>query len=89
MVPLARETQTMTAKTKAVRAVQGVGQSDHAPGTLWGETLPIAPSTSDDFEVRVDAAWRHLRAAYFAAEEHGRLREVLASRIAAESVAGA
>ncbi len=89
MVPLVRETQTMTAKTKAVRAVQGVGQSDHAPGTLWGETLPTAPSTGDDFEVRVEAGWRHLKTAYFAAEEHDRLREVLAARIAAESVAGA
>jgi hypothetical protein len=70
------------------RATPAAARPD-APSTLWGETLPIARGTGDDFEARVDAAWRHLKAAYFAADEHDRLREVLAARIAAESVAGA
>jgi hypothetical protein len=56
----------------------------HTPGMLWGQTLPVAPSTSDDFEARVEAAWRHLKAGYFAAEEHERLREVLGVVIAKE-----
>jgi hypothetical protein len=75
----------MTAKTKAAHAFQGVGQYHHTPGMLWGQTLPVAPSTSDDFEARVEAAWRHLKAGYFAAEEHERLREVLAELITKEA----
>ncbi len=59
-----------------------------AAAAIWGATLPIpaGPGFGDDFEVRVEAAWRHLKTAYFAAEEHDRLREVLAARIEVESV---
>lgn len=73
----------MATKTKAA------APSPAAASALWGATLPIpaGPGTGDDFEPRVEAAWRHLKAVYFAGEEHGRLRDVLAARIEAESVA--
>lgn len=53
---------------------------------LWGAVLPIAAGhgAGDDFEARVEAAWRHLKAAYFAVEELDRLRRVLGAVIADE-----
>jgi hypothetical protein len=72
-------------RTGRDRATPAAARPD-APGTFWGETLPVAPSSGTDFETRVDAAWRHLKAAYFAVYEHDRLREVLASRIEVESM---
>jgi len=73
------------------RAQASKTPSPAAASALWGATLPIpaGPGSGDHFEARVEAAWRHLKAAYFGAEEHGRLRGVLAARIEAESIASA
>lgn len=59
-------------------------------GAIWGHELParMPGPSSDDFEARVRRAWEHFKAAYFAAEEHDRLREVLAARIEGELVPG-
>lgn len=56
-------------------------------GAIWGSVLPIptGPGVSDDFEARVRRTWEHLKAAYFAVEEHDRLREELSRLIAKES----
>ena len=58
------------------------------PDEMWGRVLlgPIgsATVTTEDFEARVERAWEHIKAAYFAVEEHERLREVLAARIEQE-----
>jgi hypothetical protein len=60
-----------------------------AVDALWGSVLliPVGPGAGDDFEARVQRAWSYIKAAHFAAEEHGRLREVLGVVIADE-VAG-
>lgn len=70
---------TRQAETKAT------APSPATAAAIWGATLPIpaGPGSGDDFESRVDAAWRHLKAAYFAADEHDRLREVLAEIVRA------
>ena len=71
---------TRQAETKAATP------SQTAAAALWGSVLPIpaGPRSGDEFQVRVEAAWRHLKAAYFAAEEHRRLREVLGAVIKGE-----
>jgi hypothetical protein len=54
---------------------------------VWGRVLPDAtgPESAETFEVRVERAWVHLKGAFFSADEHERLRNVLASLIATES----
>ena len=44
-----------------------------AAAAIWGTvlTIPAGPGPGDDFEAPVRRAWEHLKAGYFAAEEHG------------------
>ncbi len=44
-----------------------------AATTVWGTVLPV-PAAADDFEVRVQRVWQHMRTAYFSVEERGRLQ---------------
>ncbi len=50
---------------------------------LFGLTLPAGP---ENFEARVEQAWAYMKGAYFAAEEHERLRMVLARLITADTL---
>ena len=45
------------------------------PEEMWGRPLPGAggAESPDDFQVRVQQAWAHMKGAYFAVEEHERL----------------
>jgi hypothetical protein len=56
------------------------------PGELFGRVLPVPRFIDADqpFDERVERAWSYIKAAHFAAEEHGRLREVLGAVIAGE-----
>ena len=50
---------------------------------FWGHTLtgPTATDQPENFEARVEQAWAYMKGAYFAAEEHWRLREVLVEKV--------
>jgi hypothetical protein len=77
-------------KSNTARGLPDISVGLLSPAEMFERALPGAFIIDADlpFEARVEAVWRHLKAAYFAAEEHERLRAVLAARIAAESVAG-
>ena len=55
---------------------------------FWGHMLsgPTWPAGPEDFEARVEHAWAYMQRAYFAAEEHERLRVVLARLITADTL---
>ncbi len=60
------------------------------PDKFWGQVLPGPTTTTtdqpEDFEARVEHAWAYMQRAYFAAEEHERLRMVLARLITADTL---
>ena len=58
------------------------------PDKFWGHMLsgPTLPAGPEDFEARVEHAWAYMQRAYFAAEEHERLRVVLARLITADTL---
>ena len=64
------------------------GEPTVANGWYWGRELPGRPTLpdSDAFEARVEQAWAYMKGAYFAAEEHERLRMVLARLITADTL---
>ena len=53
------------------------------PDKFWGQVLtgPTATDQPDSFEARVEQAWAYMKGAYFAAEEHWRLRDVLVEKV--------
>lgn len=57
-----------------------------AAAALWGSVLPIPAGggAGDDFEARVQRVWEHMKAGYFTADEHDRLRDELGKLIAKE-----
>ncbi len=58
-------------------------QNVFAPIQLWGHVLP-GPACSagwDSFDARVEQAWAYMKGAFFAVEEHERLRMVLGEKI--------
>ena len=60
------------------------------PDKFWGQVLPGPTTTTtdqpEDFEARVEHAWAYMQRAYFAVEEHERLRMVLARLITADTL---
>jgi hypothetical protein len=60
------------------------------PDKFWGQVLPSPTTTTtnqpDAFDARVERAWAYMKGAYFAAEEHERLRVVLARLITADTL---
>jgi hypothetical protein len=76
----------MTNATQGKRGEACKGEPTVANGWHWGRELlgpPTLPA-SDDFEARVERAWAHMKGAFFAAEEHQWLREVLMRVIKAD-----
>lgn len=53
------------------------------PDKFWGQVLtgPTATDQPENFEARVEQAWAYMKGAYFAAEEHWRLRDVLVEKV--------
>ena len=59
------------------------------PDKFWGQVLTGPTTTTDQpdaFDARVERAWAYMKGAYFAAEEHERLRMVLARLITADTL---
>ena len=58
------------------------------PDKFWGHVLtsPTVTDQPENFEARVEQAWAYMQRAYFAAEEHERLRVVLARLITADTL---
>jgi hypothetical protein len=70
--------------SRAAKPDYGVFDPDKFWGhILFGLTLPAGP---ENFEARVEQAWAYMKGAYFAAEEHERLRMVLARLITADTL---
>ena len=53
------------------------------PDKFWGHVLtgPTATDEPDRFDARVEQARAYMKGAYFAAEEHWRLRDVLVEKV--------
>ena len=60
------------------------------PDKFWGQVLPGPTTTTTDqpenFEARVEQEWAYMKGAFFAVEEHERLRMVLARLITADTL---
>ena len=60
------------------------------PDKFWGQVLPGPTTTTTDqpenFDARVEQAWAYMKGAFFAVEEHERLRMVLARLITADTL---
>ena len=60
------------------------------PDKFWGQVLPSPTTTTtnqpDAFDARVERAWAYMKGAFFAVEEHERLRMVLARLITADTL---
>jgi hypothetical protein len=78
----------MTHATQGTRFEACKGEPTVANGWYWGRELPGPPTlpATYDFEARVERAWAYMKGAFFAAEEHGRLRMVLARLITADTL---
>ena len=59
------------------------------PDKFWGQVLTGPTTTTDqpeNFEARVEQEWAYMKGAFFAVEEHERLRMVLARLITADTL---
>ena len=59
------------------------------PDKFWGQVLTGPTTTTDQpdaFDARVERAWAYMKGAFFAVEEHERLRMVLARLITADKL---
>ncbi len=76
-----------TRRSRERRAADSAVSFLMCPDEMWGRVLlgptGSAPLSAEDFEVRVERAWEHIKAAYFGVEEHERLREVMVELITA------
>jgi hypothetical protein len=78
----------MNSRTEVRKADSCMDKSTVANGWYWGRELPGPPTlpATEDFEARVEQAWAYMKGAFFAVEEHERLRMVLARLITADTL---